>query len=580
MTNFDKHIKQVLGDLIQNHSPDDWLAMDKLLTDTAFDQQITNKLNSFEETITPTEIQLFDSFLADKALDTFIQQKFELIEAAEMEPDWEDFETVLDSHNFDAQVSSKIGEMAEVAVPLADWNLFEQQLNTNTFDGAVHDKLATHTVPYRNRDWVAMRRLLEGLNPQGNYIWEKTKRLLPLLLLLLLMGGGAYWYTTLEDKKEVVTTVPQQKTERVPEKENFASVEADAKISQQNGIVVEGYSKDRSKPALTPPLNTSKEVNKMHSSTSDNRDSHANNSIVSENASLAKIEPTTIIANAVLPKEVVSTENKETSTQVPAIENNELLTPTVAMPTANSQEPTAKITIQKSPYQNYILTTKPITHELNYQLKEGKEDIWNPQIAIGAYTSVLGSVVELNDTIQVGTSYGLRTELSLNQKWSLTTDILYGKRNFQTQYYKLYNPTNSMLQHLLIGNITSIDIPIMLKRKWNLTKKDNFAIYMQAGAIPTISIDENYTHYDPTTIENISKNWEGNLREMAPVQQSFHFKPYMGNIIVAPGLQYKVGSLRIQAEPRFQWAIQSLSLENKKVHSIGFGVSAVYILGK
>lgn len=549
MMNFDKHIKEALENLTQPYVPDDWLTMNELFAQTSFDQHINQKITLHEEIITTEERTLFDNFLNNKALDTFVQGKFELIEAAEMASDWDDFEPKLDNHVFDTQIFDKIAEH-ETKIPATDWAVFEQRLDEKAFDTQVKAKIEAGTAAYRSRDWWAMRRLLDRMNPQGNFIWEKAKRLLPFLLLLFVVAGGtSYWFGKGDFFPTEKTTFAHKPVVSVTKEPVFAE--------------------NKNTQAAQKPILTQKNEGFIKQNKAD---------ISPKGAEMPIILPE-IAENSPKIAEFPKQENKQ-ETSLPISENKPFISPTPEMKKESAiPSNSPKIVIQKAHNQAIHLKNNAHTQAENkYQIKEIAFDNWNPKISIGAYTAMLGSVVELNDTLQIGTSLGLRTELSFNQKWSLTTDVLYSKRNFQTQYYKLYRPTNAYLQHLLIGNITSIDIPIMLKRTWNLNKKGNFNLYMQAGAVPTISLNEDYTHYDPTTIENVSKNWDANLREMAPVKQSFHFKPYMGNVIVAPGVQYHIGKLCLQAEPRFQWAIQPVSIENKTVHSVGFGISAVYQL--
>lgn len=566
MTNFDKHIKEALGNLSQNYVPDDWLAMNHLLTDTSFDKTINQKINLHEETITEAELQLFDNFLTAKALDTFVQGKFELIEAAEMEPDWDDFSQKLTDYTFDNQINNKISEI-DAEIPAADWAVFEQKLTENAFDTQVREKIAEHISPYRSSDWRAMRRLLEGLSPQRNYIWEKAKKLLPFFLLFLIVGGGATWYANSADEKAVEITSTAQSSLATEKEES------------------------KNEPSLNKNENTQNQALATHSDVIKGLP-QSKNTKVKTNISPKKEMKKPVFSEKTLP---VFTEIKEISASqnadVPAVAKNiivaneisvspktENINPDKNLSSTNEREINTKIAIQKAGYAQFILPQTQKSHAIQCQIKEMTFDNWNPNIAIGLYSAVLGNVVELNDTFNIGTSLGLRTELSLNEKWSLTTDVLYSKRSFETQYYKLYRPTNAYLQHLLIGSLASIDIPIMVKRKWNLDKKGKWDFYVQAGGVPSITLRENYTHYDPTTIENLGKNWGANLREMTPVEQSFHFKPYMGNVIFAPGVQYTSGRLRLQAEPRFQWAIQPVSVESKTLHSLGFGVSAIYQL--
>lgn len=566
MTNFDKHIKEALGNLTQNYVPDDWLAMNQLLTDSSFDKIINQKINLHEETITQAELQSFDNFLTAKALDTFVQGKFELIEAAEMEPDWDDFSQKLTDYTFDNQINNKISEI-ETDIPAADWSLFEQKLTENTFDTQVREKIAEHITPYRSSDWRAMRRLLEGLSPQRGYVWQKAKKLLPFLFLLLTVGAVTTLYVNSTDKKAIENNSMVHSS--IPTEKEVSKNESSLHLNEntQNQVLATHLDEAKASPK--------KANTQVKASISPQKD--AKTPILSE-----KILPVftenrnkTLSQNAdvpVLAKNVTAMQEASIAAKTENINNQKIHSSTV------EREINKKIAIQKAGYAQHILKQGQKSNTIQYQIQEMTFDNWNPKIAIGLYSAILGNVVELNDTVNIGTSLGLRTELSLNEKWSLTTDVLYSKRSFETQYYKLYRPTNAYLQHLLIGSLASIDIPIMVKRKWDLDKKGKWDFYVQAGGVPSITLSENYTHYDPTTIENLGKNWGANLREMTPVEQSFHFKPYMGNVIFAPGVQYTSGRLRLQAEPRFQWAIQPVSVESKTLHSLGFGVSAIYQL--
>ncbi|MFN0204500.1 MAG: hypothetical protein ACKVTZ_23475, partial [Bacteroidia bacterium] len=194
-------------------------------------------------------------------------------------------------------------------------------------------------------------------------------------------------------------------------------------------------------------------------------------------------------------------------------------------------------------------------------------------VHLGLYSSGFLSVAELKDTGLIGGAFGLRSEIEVG-KWSLVNGIIWGQKNIQTFYYKYSPRLGDFYQHKLIGATRELGFAVNAKYRQPLGKK--WSVYSQFGIMPFISLREDYAHFDPTTIENYAVRQD--FSKMTPAVQTHQFRTYWGYAQLMPGVQYRYKNLTFYAEPFFQWSLEKLSTEQKRIHSYGIGGGLMYRL--
>ena len=190
------------------------------------------------------------------------------------------------------------------------------------------------------------------------------------------------------------------------------------------------------------------------------------------------------------------------------------------------------------------------------------------------YAGALTTVVELKDKPKFGYTFGLRGILELNKKWSVVADVLYANRNFEHLYYKYSEFHNAERLNFLKGTIVSMDIPIMLRRNFSLG--NHFTFYAQSGVAPSLTLKESYDHFDPERMNNLTFA-DNEITKMIPTEQEINFQPYIGNLVASMGLTAKVKHFNLSVEPKFQWCVHRVSMEQKRTYTAGIGVGMGYL---
>lgn len=211
---------------------------------------------------------------------------------------------------------------------------------------------------------------------------------------------------------------------------------------------------------------------------------------------------------------------------------------------------------------------------------------FDPELRVGLYAGSAVTRAELNDRGKLGGLGGIRVELMLNDHLSFTSGILYAEKQYNHTYYKFDIPDNAFgttnRRHALDARFRLVEIPSLLKYQ---LPSNNHSLFVQAGVVTYISLEESYRHFDPQSANNSDKSQNSLLqqdpRNLDPTRYENRFSSYVGNIYASMGLDYPISPrMSMLIEPYFQMGLQSMGPENKKMYSGGVGMSVLYHLGK
>lgn len=607
---YEKDIKDKLNGWEEPFNEKDWHEMEKMLDNIPFDTQIADKLLNFETPYVHYEWQIFDIALKNHSFDSHIQKS---LEQPEMElpvsdweefvasekilkedmifreklsaensltgiPDFEAFESDWNRIESDNMIREQFREIEENTGP-EGWPEMENSLNSHRFDEAISQKLQHHETPPAAGDWMIFNKKLNAAAP------EKTtgpvKVLTAALLLLLLMFGGysgiQYWSGNQEKKQSETDNKNTASDNDVP-----SPVNPPAKSSNEAEATQKpAENQFQPKVSVVPPVR--KETNEAENKSStrpllsqfknkkNNRTSGSKSTIPP--VILATINPETAVSRKIPPAVI---EKASASTSDIALKPD-VLTP------VTFNNPPREIPKEGPKTQRELLTIATGKTALkpgyNFNIESPQMDFnnrkFNPELRFSVYGGGIATVVELKDTAGIGFNTGIRGILSINKKWSVVGDLLYSERSFDHLYYKYSAFHNTDRLNFLRGNITSVDFPFMLRRNFEAGNKVIF--YAQAGVVPSFTLHENYEHYDPDKINNLNMN-DNDIGRMIPTEQQINFQPYVGNVIAGIGLNVQYKKFDFSVEPKFQWCIQAVSMEQKRTYTAGVGVAVGYKL--
>ncbi|MCI4666813.1 MAG: PorT family protein [Bacteroidia bacterium] len=196
-----------------------------------------------------------------------------------------------------------------------------------------------------------------------------------------------------------------------------------------------------------------------------------------------------------------------------------------------------------------------------------KRDLW-----IGVYGATAQTKVELNGPKSETPGYtaGLRAMIQLNEHWSFVSGLAYGKKEFNYAY-SLYSDSLAIQ-----GSLTVVDVPLLLR--YEFETDNELGLYLQAGAVATLSLNENYLEFDPNTPQN------GGIRRLSPYgNEPTNFEQklnsYPGNILLSFGVAYPIGDkYRVELEPYFLQNLQRIvGVERlglkKRLYTAGIGLN-------
>jgi len=611
--------EKIIAEKIAGHfaemMPEDWQILDKTLQETAFDNLVVNSLLQHEVTMPASDWADFEKELDIQNFDN----QFQTLQTYEMPLEmslWQELDADLTAAPFEAIFAEKLNNLTHPPSP-KDWGEMASKLNQAAFDTAVAKHLQTHEMAYLPADWKLMEALLDKNDEKpvaGFWDWRK----LAILGALLLGGTGATLLWTKFDGKQLpkavmgepkpyekevksrVESLPEVKELKKDETKKPENEQVDASnslsLNKQNqgnrlnsllhhkGIKVE----QKTQSAPTQDLSSTKVETQF---------SQNDQNVFLENVKAERKAKMENVSRNVLPP-VISIPSDAKSENIPSEKNVPILKETKVEPAKDipiKAEIFAQNKTQVSENKvvktgNELISKKQNLAEIiqigsisplilqNFHTKVdaslGQKEILPSAISLGFYASPLQSVAELNNKGKNGFSAGLRMEIG-TEKDAFVTGALYADKRFETRYFKYSAKFQQNYEHLLRGHVQEIGLPLLYKRNFSLTK--GLSLYAQGGLVPVITLSENYEHADPTNPANVGI---ADLSRMKMVEQEKYYHAYFGYAQASPGLQYRYKHFSAFIEPYFQWGVQRMSAEQKRINSYGLGFGVLYRIGK
>lgn len=570
---FDRKIKQRLTEN-ETLPPDDWLNIETDWEDfeahclptiprTAYlsnwEFQLADKLNNLVSTTPTLAFEAFVQAQQIAAFDTQLQQSLSSLTDSET-PDWSDFSQKLTDASFDTQFAEKVNAY-EVNLPTQDWTQFESVLQTASFDNHLRNILDTHETPYVSGDWKHMRTLLDGTQKPkvfAPYLWASVG------LIALLLGGLAIgkWVnhaptTPIAAQNPSIVAKPSSPTVTAPvivapEKSQAAPLTQTASVQQQPSKHIQSRATVPTQSAIVKPMSDAPVTQPIVS--------NLTNAI----SSSTYIPNSEAVVNVSKPVDKVEKWVQTTDKPVISPAQPTQLSPAVATKTEKSA---ISIRTLSSQHANMAATTLGQNVGNPYFSKPKKPTF---KVYLGGVVTGLGTVAELNEVPKYGYNAGLQSDFIFSPKWSVQVQALYGYRQLEHRYYKYSEPLQKWRRHLLQGELASIDIPISVKRTWQINRK--WGVYGRLGVMQMLSLTENYLHYDPTRLENLYIE-DGNFARMIPTPEKQSFQMYAMNLVMGAGIQYDWQNIRFTGEPTLQLGLQPVSSEQQKLSSFGMSLS-------
>lgn len=603
MTDNSTEAEKIIAEKIEGHSmemmPEDWQMFAQTLQETNFDNLVANSLLQHEITMPQSDWADFEQDLVTQNFDN----QFQTLQTHEMPLEmgaWDELDADLTAAPFESIFAEKLNNLTQKPSQ-KDWVEMASKLDQASFDAAVAKQLQTHQMAFAPEDWKLMEALLDEKEKKplvAFWDWRKWA----ILGSLLLGGGAAFWSWNGFDGKELPKAVmgetkpyekevksnaePLPKSQAIENEKDNLPKEENLNKKEAETIKVESNFHSKEKGQNNRPK--SLENDKLGIS-------HTNKKENSQHEKAAKME--NIFQNV---PPVVSPLNENAKENAPSERNIPILekTKVAPIPTKNAlhkaeilaENKLQSIDNKEVENNTSIIKTKQNALEIHSIVgvspliaQNLRTDVWIPisekkqissQVSLGLYASPLQSVAELNSKGKNGFATGLRMEVG-TEKWSFVTGALYADKQFETRYWKYSAKLQHNYEHLLKAHVQEIGLPFLYKRNFDLVK--GFSIYGQGGWIPIVTIKENYEHADPT---NPSNTGISDLSRMVMEKQEQFYHAYLGYAQVSPGVQYRYKHLSVFAEPYFQWGIQRMSMEEKRMHSYGLGFGVLYKIGK
>ena len=495
-----------------------------------FDDIIRNKLLHFHTPSPEGEWDHMDSML-NEFEHTFDQQFRDTLITHQVpfqEADWNMMEAKLHGV-FDASIKSVL-EGYNANFQTADWHAFQEKLD-EPFYHVLKQKLNSYSIPYKAGEWRKMLALLKGdtvVRP-----WYMDWRTSVAAAAIALICVAAWGLTRLERSYRLPGLAVNEIEESLLDQTLNATAQELATISlESEGDNTVVYSANTGS-------NSSTTVNEGSSLLAANEES----SLLGEEADLSEyittLEPGWEVAETNL-----DVQGADTESQLPdlmLIDQGDLSLAYPELPSLDGK----------------------LAQTVNNRLS------FDPEVKIGWVSGTADSRAELNEASRGGFISGLRAELSLNDELSIVSGILYAQKIYFHQR-DIFTANRVPGKLDLSGEFQTVELPMLVKFQFPSQNKFNF--YLQGGAVTMVTLKEEYI---------IETYVESAVRNRQPVPSERSYNTYLGNLQAALGVSYEVTpELDLQLEPYFQWGLQKMGSEGKKIYSSGVVVSFMYNLKK
>ncbi|MGZ5133492.1 MAG: outer membrane beta-barrel protein [Flavitalea sp.] len=191
-------------------------------------------------------------------------------------------------------------------------------------------------------------------------------------------------------------------------------------------------------------------------------------------------------------------------------------------------------------------------------------------LELGAVIAPDMSTVEFTHSDKVGFSFGLQIGYRLSQRWSLSTGVLYTKKNY-TSHGKDFNPPKgSWLDNVTLdmveGNCYMFDIPINIR--YDLNQNNKQRLFVSTGLSSYIMKKEDYHYYYQYT------NGSPGYRHRSSSSTERH---WLGIVNISAGFEKNINQkFSVQAEPYLKIPLQGIGYGNMQLSSYGMYFSLKY----
>jgi hypothetical protein len=535
----------------------------KNMQDNYFDQLIRTKLQSYEVPEGPSDWDALADRL-DANFDAAIAEKLSTASVAYDPADWDAMEASM-PHPFDMAIAAKLGGLTYSAFD-ANWNQMDARLDAD-FDAEMRESMGQLELQPAAGDWEAMASMLDASQPIAWYqrLAPVGDALLMVLLAALLWGPQPDASSSMLHADDSQLPLPLTITQST-QTETSGSREVEAFITEEAELAISSEANASIPSVPSTPIA----------------------SIASEEASQASVSQPVIYAQAQAKQEKPSLDaDQQEEVTITGLRSAEALT---------KAEPTCRFT---GPIEAHdINSTSALAPPAAPLPLIGKENTFNiPSLRIGTTVSVISSAAEFNDKGLGGYLAGIRLELPISNKLSIISGLQVGEKHFdRMQFNELIDNSSANRQRTywvsrMQGNIQMLEIPLFIRYRFSTDKRVN--LYFQGGFAPSITLNEEYLHYDPRSAENLSQTQamsnidftkakdnpalEAYLESLQPNADVHTLNTYVGFLQMAPGLDIKVANnFSLQLEPYIQLGLQRIGSERQSLHSLGGSFSIMY----
>ena len=531
-----------------------------------FTQETFSKISDYSLNTQPTTA--FDTYIPDdfdlkleKSLDTPVKDALEDYEASyEFEEDWEAFSAQFHG-SFDASIQHQLRNYEAVYNP-GHWQAMTEQLN-QPFYISIKSKIANYQVPFKKTDWWRMTLRLSHRKLVESEALHRIPRLaygMAAVIALLLMLN-------------LLPRLHRSSVYQQPMIANNSVAEQELRINEPENSTI---------PIIDPSqISRANELQKMSSTNIIDQIANLGKNLASQEVSVSPNSSviSTFDSPYVTEKIAVTPEAPETSLLpfsdelIPEkqIDRKEELSGASYSFAGINPIPTDL----SSGFLNIGGTIPDIGDEQITKLNSPSGHL-DPEIKIGILGGFNSSVAELSNEGKGGYHVGIRLQMAFDESWSVVSGISYAEKHYQHLYIDY--ETNQNPQRYVEADFKTVEIPLLVRHTFPKTGKAN--LYVQAGIIAMISMEEAYSIFNPSSVANIGTP-EPSLRKLDPQNQLLNFHTYIGNAHAAMGLEYDLGDhIQLQLEPFFQLGFQKMGFPAKKLYSAGINIGAVYRLGK
>jgi hypothetical protein len=537
----DDHIRQKLEQAEVPYEASDWEVMLESLEENFFDAPLREAVSNYALPAGEADWESLERSMNASEFDGLIAGKLVQLDTASLPGDWDAMSAQLNAAGFDALISDKLLDL-QPAYQTDDWDRIATGLGAARFDSLLRNKFRLHETPFRAADWRLMAQSLRKPAILRNWMIASAA-------LFLLLFGGTFALRSLLLQPGSDQPAPK-------------GISGPITPAAPSTVTIE-------KPEPHDIINTDGPPSKtMPFAISPHKEQFA----------------------VAVPPEVKPSENTAFTFQAEAIDSRIPAWDLAAFdkplsPEKLFQEVPPLTSVPVSDELFGLETALPLLETMDHQLLPGYPPLTisgipgtKMGVRIGTFSSILTSASELNEKGTRGFASGIRLQLRLNEAVSIVSGLLYSEKHFRHTYHMYSASLRTFYENLLVGDFKMLEVPILLRYETPISSRLTF--YVQGGASAMINLLENYQHYDQSSFSNLEflpVPTTDALPYLQPTDQKLGFSTYVGNIHIAPGLEYQLKDrFSLFIEPYAQYGLQKMGTPEKRLHSAGIGLGFNY----